>query len=114
MCRDCYSNIIDRNIIKGKKSRTYLEVLHNKVSDMFFLLVFVLLCIFHVNIISCHTNLTNVAYSKPITMSSHYDYTSYHTVSNAVNGLLTDLTAIAEGTFPWLRIDLSARFKIMK
>lgn len=114
MCRDCYSNIIDRNIIKGKKSRTYLEVLHNKVSYMFFLLVFVLLCIFHVNIISCHTNLTNVAYSKPITMSSHYDYTSYHTVSNAVNGLLTDLTAIAEGTFPWLRIDLSARFKIMK
>lgn len=56
--------------------------------------------------------MTNVAYSKPVTLSSHYDYTSRHAASNAVNGHLTDLTATAAERFPWLRIDFDARFRI--
>lgn len=51
-----------------------------------------------------------MAHSKPVTLSFHWDYTSRNAASNAVNGLLTDLTATAAER--WLTIDLGARLRI--
>lgn len=75
------------------------------------LLVFAFICVFHVNIISSHDVFTNVAYSKPVTLSTEYRDGIYPE-SNAVNGLLSDYTHTSSVTFPWLRIDLGGRFKI--
>lgn len=76
------------------------------------LLVSVLVCIFHVNIIRCHYDLTNVAYSKPVTLSALFDNDSRYRGFKAVNGIFSDLTATAAERSPWLRIDLGTRFEI--
>lgn len=84
-----------------------------KALDMFsLLLVPALVCICHVDIITCHYELTNVAYSKPVTLSSLYGHDSRYVGSKVVNGLFSDLTATAAERSPWLRIDLVARFEI--
>eukprot|EP00105_Crassostrea_gigas_P013600 XP_011429960.1 PREDICTED: fucolectin-like [Crassostrea gigas] len=84
-----------------------------KALDMFsLLLVPALVCICHVDIITCHYELTNVAHSKPVTLSSLYDNDSRYVGSKVVNGLFSDLTATAAERSPWLRIDLGARFEI--
>lgn len=84
-----------------------------KALDMLsLLLVSVLVCIFHVNIIRCHYDLTNVAYSKPVTLSALFDNDSRYGGFKAVNGIFSDLTATAAERSPWLRIDLGTRFEI--
>lgn len=75
------------------------------------LLVFAFICVFYVNIISSHDVFTNVAYSKPVTLSTEYRDGIYPE-SNAVNGLLSDYTHTSQEKFPWLRIDLEGMFKI--
>lgn len=77
------------------------------------LLVSALICVFHVNVISCHSVFTNVAYSKPVTLSSVYSgHHGYFPGPNAVNGLLSDFVHTFNEKFPWLRIDLGARYRI--
>lgn len=76
-------------------------------------LVSALICVFHVNVILCHSVFTNVAYSKPVTLSSVYSgHHGYFPGPNAVNGLLTDFVHTFNEKFPWLRIDLGARYRI--
>lgn len=75
------------------------------------LLVAALICVVHVNVISGHAVYTNVAYSRPVALSSNYPYGSFPG-SNAVNGLLSDLAHTSLEKSPWLRIDLGARFLI--
>lgn len=70
------------------------------------LLVAALICV-----ISGHAVFTNVAYSRPVALSSNYPYGSFPG-SNAVNGLLSDLAHTSLEKSPWLRIDLGARFLI--
>lgn len=70
-----------------------------------------LICVVHVNVISGHAVFTNVAYSKPATLSSNFPNGSFPG-SNAVNGLLSDLAHTSLEKSPWLRIDLGARFLI--
>lgn len=82
-----------------------------QVFAMSSLLVAALICVVHVNVISGHAVYTNVAYSKPATLSSNYPYGSFPG-SNAVNGLLSDLAHTSLEKSPWLRIDLGARFLI--
>lgn len=74
-------------------------------------LVSVFICCFHVNVISSQAVLTNVAYSKPVTLSTEYRDGIYPE-SNAVNGLLSDYTHTSQEKFPWLRIDLEGMFQI--
>lgn len=77
------------------------------------LLVSALICVFHVNVISCHSVFTNVAFSKPVTLSSVYSgHHGYFPGPNAVNGLLSDFVHTFDEKFPWLRIDLGARYRI--
>lgn len=57
------------------------------------LLVLGLVCICYVDIVLSHDDLINVAYSKPVTLSTKYDFTTRFQGSNAVNGLFTDLAA---------------------
>lgn len=76
------------------------------------LLVLGLVCICYVDIVFSHDDLINVAYSKPVTLSTKYDFTTRFQGSNAVNGLFTDLAATYRERHPWLRIDLGASFKI--
>lgn len=73
------------------------------------MLVSALICVFHVNVILSHAVFTNVAYSKPVTLSTRF---KNYPESNVVNGLLSDYTHTSAEKFPWLRIDLRARFKI--
>lgn len=60
----------------------------------------------HVNIISSNAVFTNVAYSKPVTLSSEH---AFFPGTNAVNGLLSDFTHTGTEKLPWLRIDLGAQ-----
>lgn len=60
----------------------------------------------HVNIISSNAVFTNVAYSKPVTLSSEH---GFFPGTNAVNGLLSDFTHTGTEKLPWLRIDLGAQ-----
>lgn len=60
----------------------------------------------HVNIISSNAVFTNVAYSKPVTLSSEH---AFFPGKNAVNGLLSDFTHTGTEKLPWLRIDLGAQ-----
>lgn len=84
-----------------------------KAIDMFsFLLVPALVYFCHVDIITCNSELTNVAYSKPVTLSSLFDNDSRYIGSNVVNGIFSDVTGSAAERSPWLRIDLGARFQI--
>lgn len=76
---------------------------------MILLLFFGLL--FHVNVTVSHYGLTNLAYSKKISLSSMYSSHSYPG-SNAVNGRLTDFTATSAEKFPWMVIDLGGSFAI--
>uniref|UniRef100_A0A8W8M1V7 Fucolectin tachylectin-4 pentraxin-1 domain-containing protein n=3 Tax=Magallana gigas TaxID=29159 RepID=A0A8W8M1V7_MAGGI len=81
--------------------------------DMFLLLLVpALVYICYVDIITCHYELTNVAYSKPVTLSSLFDNDSRYIGSKVVNGLFSDLIATTAERSPWLRIDLGARFEI--
>lgn len=84
-----------------------MSLLH--VYAMRSLLVSALICVFHLNAISSHAVFKNVAYSKPVTLSSRF---KNYPESNVVNGLLSDYTHTSAEKFPWLRIDLRARFKI--
>lgn len=112
MCHACCSSLMGRNIIKAKTSCP-LRISPKKALDMFsLLLVLALVFICHVNISTCHYDLTNVAYSKPVTLSSLFDNNSLYAGSKVVNGLFSDLTATAAEKSPWLRIDLGARFEI--
>lgn len=78
-----------------------------------FVLVSALNCVFHVNVISSHSVFTNVAYSKPVTLSSVYSgHYGYFPGPNAVNGLLSDFVHTFNEKFSWLRIDLGARYRI--
>ena len=72
-------------------------------------LVSALICVFHLNAISTHAVFTNVAYSKPVTLSSRF---KNYPESNVVNGLLSDYTHTSAEKFPWLRIDLEGMFQI--
>lgn len=72
-------------------------------------LVSALICVFYVNVISSHAVFTNVAYSKPVTLSTRF---KNYPESNVVNGLLSDYTHTSPEKSPWLRIDLGGRFKI--
>lgn len=76
---------------------------------MILLLFFALL--FHVNVTVSHYGLTNLAYSKKISLSSVYSSHSYPG-SKAVNGLLTDFTATSAEKFPWMVMDLGGSFEI--
>lgn len=72
-----------------------------------------LICVFHMNVVSSHAVLTNVAYSKLVTLSSVYSGKyGYFPGPNAVNGLLSDYVHTFGEKFPWLRIDLGASFQI--
>ena len=59
-------------------------------------------------ILSSH-ELTNVAYSKSVTLSSALDNCPG---SKAVNGLFGDYAHTHMEKSPWLRIDLAARYRI--
>lgn len=77
------------------------------------MLVSALICVFHVNVVSSHAVFTNVAYSKPVTLSSVYSGVhGYFPGPNAVNGLLSDYVHTFNEKSPWLRIDLGASFQI--
>lgn len=72
-----------------------------------------LICVFHMNVVSSQAMLTNVAYSKLVNLSSVYSGKyGYFPGPNAVNGLLSDYIHTSEEKFPWLRIDLRAKFQI--
>lgn len=70
------------------------------------LLITALIYVFYVNVISSNAVFTNVAYSKPVTLSSEH---GFFPGKNAVNGLLADFTHTATEKLPWLRIDLGAQ-----
>lgn len=70
-----------------------------------------LVCSCHSHLIFSHGVLKNVAYAKPVQLSSDYVYSIYPG-SNAVNGLLSDFAHTSTEKSPWLRIDLGARFMI--
>lgn len=70
------------------------------------LLITALIYVQHVNVISSNAVFTNVAYSKPVTLSSEH---GLYPGTNAVNGLLSDFTHTATEKLPWLRIDLGAQ-----
>uniref|UniRef100_K1QL50 Zinc finger MYM-type protein 3 n=1 Tax=Magallana gigas TaxID=29159 RepID=K1QL50_MAGGI len=69
-----------------------------------------------INITNCNVHIfdagnnnavfTNVAYSKPVTLSSEH---GFFPGKNAVNGLLSDFTHTGTEKLPWLRIDLGAQ-----
>uniref|UniRef100_A0A8W8M1W7 F5/8 type C domain-containing protein n=1 Tax=Magallana gigas TaxID=29159 RepID=A0A8W8M1W7_MAGGI len=72
-----------------------------------------LICVFHVNFNLSKAAFTNVAYSKPVTLSSVYSgHHGYFPGPNAVNGLLSDFVHTSTEKSPWLRIDLEANFQI--
>lgn len=70
------------------------------------LLITALIYVFYVNVISSNAVFTNVAYSKPVTLSSEH---GFFPGKNAVNGLLSDFTHTGTEKLPWLRIDLGAQ-----
>lgn len=74
-------------------------------------LVFAFVSVSHANVISRHVVFTNVAYSKPVSLSSKYLQSEYPG-SNAVNGLISDFTHTLSEKYPWLRIDLGAVYYI--
>lgn len=84
-----------------------------KALDMFsLLLVPALVCICHIDIITCHHDLTNVAYSKNVTLSALFNNDLRYASLKAVNGLFSDVTATEAESSPWLRIDLYTSFQI--
>lgn len=112
MFRACCGSMISTNIIKAERTCPLCISLKKALDMLSLLLVSVLVCIFHVNIIRCHYDLTNVAYSKPVTLSALFDNDSRYRGFKAVNGIFSDLTATAAERSPWLRIDLGTRFEI--
>uniref|UniRef100_A0A8W8LZM6 Fucolectin tachylectin-4 pentraxin-1 domain-containing protein n=2 Tax=Magallana gigas TaxID=29159 RepID=A0A8W8LZM6_MAGGI len=76
------------------------------------LLALALVCVFHDNLVLSNSNdeLTNVAYSKSVRLSS---YTSiWYNGFYAVNGMFSDYIHTLVEKSPWLRIDLGARYQI--
>lgn len=73
------------------------------------LLASVFICVLHVNInsIASYPVLKNVAYAKPVTLSSEM-----HPSRNAVNSILIDFANTLGEKSPWLRIDLEAQHVI--
>lgn len=85
-----------------------------KQSPFIMLLIFLLsaiVCFCQSHTIFNHSVLKNVAYAKPVKLSSDYVYSIYPG-SNAVNGVLSDFAHTSTEKSPWLRIDLGARFMI--
>lgn len=80
------------------------------VAMILVLLTFV--CVFHGNLVFSNSNdeLTNVAYSKSVRLSSFAS--RWHNGFYAVNGMFSDYIHTLEEKSPWLRIDLGARYQI--
>lgn len=82
------------------------------VAMILVLLALALVCVFHDNLVLSNSNdeLTNVAYSKSVRLSS---YTSiWYNGFYAVNGMFSDYIHTLVEKSPWLRIDLRARYQI--
>lgn len=80
------------------------------VAMILVLLTFV--CVFHGNLVFSNSNdeLTNVAYSKSVRLSSFAS--RWHNGFYAVNGMFSDYIHTLEEKSPWLKIDLGARYQI--
>lgn len=80
------------------------------VAMILVLLTFV--CVFHGNLVFSNSNdeLTNVAYSKSVRLSSFAS--RWHNRFYAVNGMFSDYIHTLEEKSPWLKIDLGARYQI--
>lgn len=80
------------------------------VAMILVLLTFV--CVFHGNLVFSNSNdeLTNVAYSKSVRLSSFAS--RWHNGFYAVNGMFSDYIHTLVEKSPWLRIDLGARYQI--
>lgn len=93
-----------------KTQAKLLFISFKQVITMHFLLLApVFICVLHLNInsIASYPVLKNVAYAKPVTLSSEM-----FPSSNAVNGLLFDFAHTLGEKSPWLRIDLEAQHVI--
>lgn len=82
------------------------------VAMILVLLTFTLVCVFHGNLVFSNSNdeLTNVAYSKSVRLSSYAS--RWHNGFYAVNGMFSDFIHTLVEKSPWLRIDLGARYQI--
>lgn len=82
------------------------------VAMILLLLTFTLVCVFHGNLVFSNSNdeLTNVAYSKSVRLSSFAS--RWHNGFYAVNGMFSDYIHTLEEKSPWLKIDLGARYQI--
>ena len=68
-------------------------------------------CVCCTDYIFSHSKLQNVAYSKKVTMSSIHVSNKFP-ASNVVNGILSDFAHTSIERYPWLRINLGARYRI--
>lgn len=102
-----------------KKNATYkgnliliINLCIQTVAMILVLLAIALVCVFHGNLDLSNSkdDLTNVAYSKSVRLSSYVSrwYYGFH----EVNGMFSDFILTLLEKAPWLRIDLGARYQI--